>query len=61
MRKECPRCQCKVYYEKRFSKYFQYFDFEGYATDASVFQKVSGGKRKYCQDCHKDLTKYFKE
>ena len=58
---ECPHCQCDSYYEKRLAKYVQYFDYEGQTTDASEFQKVSGGKRKYCQDCHRDITKHFRD
>ena len=57
---ECPHCKSiDGYYEKRIVSYCQYFDFEGEIIDASEFQKVRGGKNKYCENCNRDITKHF--
>ncbi len=54
---ECPKCGCDGgYYEKRIQYGEQYFDWDGTPCHY-VEQQTYGGKRTYCADCGKDITK----
>jgi hypothetical protein len=55
---ECPFCGSPDgYYDKNIVSYLQYFDFEGNPVLASENNHIKGGKRKYCADCERDITK----
>ncbi len=57
---ECPKCKSdEGYYEQMVVSFTQEIDFDGEPIDASEFQRVRGGKRKYCLNCNKDITKHF--
>jgi hypothetical protein len=56
-RQPCSRCgELEGWYEKRVSKYLQFFDADGQSCYAGNMERVSGGTRCYCTSCHKDIT-----
>ena len=57
----CPHCNGESgYYEKWVQKYSDYFGFSGTHIEGGEFTSAWGGKRKYCSDCDRDITKYIK-
>ena len=55
--KDCPKCKAKKgWFEKRTMSYEQYFDASGDPSHMADDRRTSGGKRKYCFDCRKDIT-----
>lgn len=53
----CTKCGTQSgWYEKRVCKYLQFFDPNGIASDAGNMERVSGGQRRFCINCHKDIT-----
>ena len=58
---KCPKCSGTTgYFEKLVVKYLQLYTWEhepdGTSDDPEF---ISGGIRKFCQDCHADITKYI--
>ncbi|MDU4254568.1 hypothetical protein [Pseudomonas sp.] len=53
----CPRCNLlSGWYEKRVCKYRQIFDPDGTPFDTSNMERISGGARRYCIECDRDIT-----
>jgi hypothetical protein len=56
MMDECPHCGGKSgYREKLVVRYEQLYEFSGEPDGTTEYQHVSGGKLKYCSDCHKKI------
>lgn len=53
----CPKCgEAHGWYEKLICKYDQFYGPDGEAIDASTIQRVRGGERRFCVNCHRDIT-----
>ncbi len=53
----CRKCNSlSGWYEKRICKYTQIFEANGDAFDACNMVRVRGGDRRFCVQCHRDIT-----
>lgn len=59
--KECPYCNDKCgYYENLVMSYTQFYTFDHEPDGSDQTGICRGGKRIYCINCHRDLTKKIK-
>lgn len=57
---KCPKCGSGYgYYENPILALEQLYNWDGSPIDANDRGRVRGGKRKFCCECKKDVTKYF--
>lgn len=53
----CPRCgKLGGWHEKRVCKYELIFEADGEVWGSTDMERVSGGARRYCADCGRDIT-----
>lgn len=59
----CPKCGSNDGYYQRgiISRYTQYYDFSGEPVEASENMYISGGKRRYCNNCSRDITAFVEK
>ena len=59
--RRCPKCHgVNGYVERVVMSGSDHFDFSGEKVGLGDIKYVQGGKRKYCADCNKDITKFVK-
>lgn len=59
---ECPWCKnSHTYYDKNIVRYDQHYLFKNNDPEMSSEQThIRGGKKFFCGECHKEITKYIK-
>ena len=57
---KCPKCGDENgYFEKLIEARNHHFLWSGEESESTAPDLISGGERKYCTGCQKDITKYL--